>query len=140
MITSNSGLVLERQEFTDKSTIGSIYYNGDFICYSLELPWRDNERGKSCIPVGEYELEYHQYKNYLDTYALVGETVSHWCGEDRLQRCAILLHPANEPHEIDGCIAPGLEKGVDMVDLSAKAFRKLHNTIICKNIDKITII
>lgn len=134
------GLVLERQAFTDKSTIGTMYYNGDKICHTLELPWRNNERANSCVPVGEYELEYHKYRNYLDTRAIVGATVSHWCGEDRLQRCAILFHTGNTPSDSDGCIITGSTYDVDRVNESKKAHVKLMNVILSKNIDTITII
>lgn len=133
------GLVLERQEHTNKSIIGSIYYDGEFICYSLELPWNNNKVGDSCIPPGVYDLEFHLYKGHTETWALFGETVSHWCDNTK-QRCVIVIHVANSPDELDGCIAVGLDKDTDWLIDSEKAFKKLKNVIISKNIDKITII
>ena len=29
---------------------------GDFRCFTLELPWRNNTRNLSCIPAGEYDV------------------------------------------------------------------------------------
>lgn len=45
---------LTRLRRSDQGTEGKILYNG-FSCFTLELPWRNNSRGRSCIPVGEYK-------------------------------------------------------------------------------------
>lgn len=37
-------------------TIGKIYVDGDFVCYSLELIYKGNQRSISCIPTGEYPV------------------------------------------------------------------------------------
>lgn len=133
-----SELKLERQEFTDKQIVGSIYVDGDFICYSLERPWIDNAPNVSCIPEGIYDLQYHKYKGRLDTYALIGETVSHYPSDKA--RNLILIHPANRVEELQGCIATGTEKKDGDMVLSIKAFRKLMNAIEKNNITKITIL
>lgn len=136
----HSGLVLERQAFTDKSIIGSFYYDGDFICYSLERPWVNNEPFISCVPEGEYELKYHRYKGRLDTYALVGETVSHFPSDK--QRNLILIHPANKVNELQGCIATGTTKlsGEGRMVKSLDAHKKLMNIILVKNINNLSIL
>ena len=135
-----NGLVLERQEFSKDWIIGSFYYNGDFICYSLERPWLNNKAFVSCVPDGEYELEYHKYHGKLDTFALIGETVSHF--DSGKQRSTILIHPANVVSELEGCIATGTTKQSfkgRMID-SAKAHKKLMNVINAKSIETLKII
>lgn len=121
------GLILERQRFTDKSIGGSFYADGEFICYSLERPWADNKPFVSCIPKGVYTLEPHEYKGKINTFALVNEElgVTHW-QENHSTRYAILIHPANRPEELAGCIAPGLEYDVDLVIDSRDAFGLLY--------------
>lgn len=48
--------LLQRVYLADR-TLGSIYGpNAGLICKTLELPWLDNQRGKSCIPEGLYEV------------------------------------------------------------------------------------
>ena len=49
-------LLIIRETFTDKSTIGKLFVNGEYFCYTLELPYRDNQRRISCIPSGEYKV------------------------------------------------------------------------------------
>ena len=133
-----SEITLERQEFTDKQIIGSIYIDGDFICYSLERPWIDNKPNISCIPEGIYDLQYHRYKGRLDTYALTGDTVSHFPGDKA--RNLILIHPANRVEELQGCIATGSDKKDGEMVMSIKAHKKLMNAIKSKNVTTIKII
>jgi hypothetical protein len=106
-------LALERQRFTDKSTIGAIYHDNEFICYTLERPWQGNEPFESCIPIGVYKLEPHSSNRHPNTFALVGDTVSHYKSEK--QRYTILFHPANKPDELNGCIACGKVAEQDLV-------------------------
>ncbi len=135
-----NGLVLERQEFSKDWIIGSFYYDGEFICYSLERPYLDNAPNISCVPEGEYELKYHRYKGKLDTFALIGETVSHFPSDK--QRNLILIHPANKVHELQGCIATGTTKlsGEGRMVKSLDAHKKLMNIILVKNINELHIL
>ena len=49
-------LLIIRDQFTDKSTIGNVYLNGEWLFDTLELPYLDNQRSISCIPEGEYKV------------------------------------------------------------------------------------
>ncbi|MFY7963518.1 MAG: DUF5675 family protein [Chitinophagaceae bacterium] len=89
-------LVLLRNYCTN-GTNGNLYFNGDGLCQTIELPWKNNERKVSCIPEGRYEL----IKRYSPKYK--------W----HLQVCnvpnrdLILIHPFNDAQkESMGCIAP----------------------------------
>jgi len=46
-------LVIERGASTDAGTFG-VAQLGTMVWHSLELPWRDNKTGLSCIPPGVY--------------------------------------------------------------------------------------
>jgi len=48
--------ILHRTTTDDQGTEGILSTVG-FSCFVLELPWRDNRRGMSCIPLGEYECQ-----------------------------------------------------------------------------------
>ena len=45
-------LLLIRDTFTEESTIGRLFINGELFCDTLENPWKDNQRNISCIPDG----------------------------------------------------------------------------------------
>lgn len=49
-------VVIIRGESTKYGTFGKLLTEG-FSCDTLELPWKANKVGLSCIPVGEYRLE-----------------------------------------------------------------------------------
>ena len=67
------------------------------ICYTIELPWLDNQHSVSCIPEGRYELEKYfseHLGNHLHLKAVAG-------------RSMIMIHSANDAEkELRGCIAP----------------------------------
>ena len=38
-------------------TNGEISFEGKRICFSIELPWKNNHHQTSCTPEGKYELK-----------------------------------------------------------------------------------
>lgn len=64
----------------------------------IELPWRNNERGISCIPPGIYDgIATTRWSN--KKYALLINDVP--------DRSEIMVHTANYVHQLLGCLAPG---------------------------------
>jgi hypothetical protein len=114
-------LVLKRTYFP-QGTQGVLEWNGTLVCYTIELPWLNNQRRISCIPEGEYLLEQRfspKFGWHLHLMNVPG-------------RDLILIHPANDAAtELLGCIASvskhsGIGKGL----LSRKAMRKLKTLIL----------
>lgn len=105
-----------------KGTNGMLYYNNSFQCYTIELPWRNNEPQHSCIPVGRYRLQMR--------YSLKHKT--HLILEGVKDRALILIHPANNAlKELKGCIAPVSDlTGEGMGSGSKKAFEKLLHAVL----------
>lgn len=77
---------------------------------TLEREWRGNQPRVSCIPPGRYELVPWQGTRFPKHWALRGGTVGLWPGEG-VERSAILIHAANHPEELAGCIALGTLAG-----------------------------
>lgn len=73
--------------------------NSEPLCYTIELPWRNNEPNRSCIPEGTYVLKRRyslKFRWHLEVKDVPG-------------RSYILIHPANHAaRELKGCIAPVL--------------------------------
>ena len=89
-------LVLKRSYF-EKGTNGALFINGQFLCFTIELPWKDNLRNISCIPEGTYEILPRHSKRFQN----------HLHVQDVKGRSLILIHPANNAlKELRGCIAP----------------------------------
>jgi hypothetical protein len=109
-------LVLNRIYFP-KGTQGVLEWNGTIVCYTIELPWLQNQQRISCIPEGEYVLKKRfspKFKWHLHLRNVPG-------------RDLILIHPANDAAtELLGCIAPVTHHtGIGKGSFSRKALEKL---------------
>ena len=113
-------LVLTRTYFPE-GTQGVLEWNGTIVCYTIELPWLNNQKRISCIPEGEYILQKRfspKFKWHLHLMNVPG-------------RDLILIHPANDAKkELLGCIATvtkhtGIGKGSN----SRKALEKLKTIV-----------
>ena len=110
-----------------EGTNGVISLNGKHLCYSIELPWKNNEANISCIPVGRYTLE----KIYTEKFGW------HLHILDVKGRGLVMIHPANDAlKELRGCIAPvsilctpgkGLRSRIALEDLLSIVFPELEN-------------
>ena len=113
-------LFLTRTYFPD-GTNGILQCEGKIICKTIELPWKKNERGVSCIPEGKYFIR----KRYSPKFKWHLEVVS------VQNRSYILFHPANNAlTELNGCIAPVTKlSGPGLGLLSRKAFTALKDFV-----------
>ena len=109
-------LVLHRTYFPE-GTQGILEWNGTLVCYTIELPWLENQRRISCVPEGEYVLQKRYSKKYGWHIQLKNVT----------DRDLILFHAANDAKkELQGCIAPvTFITGVGKGSMSRKALLKL---------------
>ena len=112
-------LHLIRDIDTCKETIGRLYCMDEFMCYTIERPWLDNQRRISCIPKGTYPLFTKEYGRFYDRYNLpipiLGSTDP---------RSEILIHPANYAKDLAGCIGVGDKKTANSVLNSRKTWFK----------------
>ena len=113
-------LILTRKYFPD-GTNGKLECEGKFLCYTIELPWKENEKRVSCIPEGEYFLRKRYSRKFNWHLELVVVK----------NRSLILMHPANNAlQELNGCIAPVTKlSGPGLGLQSRKAFAKLKSLV-----------
>jgi hypothetical protein len=107
-----------------RGTLGTLFISSDLVLCTLELPWvpspicRGGTDYVSCIPVGQYRLERHDSEKHPLTWALVNPAldVVHFDPKRSPElRSEILIHVANRPRELLGCIAVGTHSN-DAVD------------------------
>jgi hypothetical protein len=94
--------VLTRVNYSKEQTTGFMQFFDEndtliFTCMTLELPWRDNMQGISCIPSGDYVCE-----RLTSPKLGVSYDVKKVEG-----RSYILVHRGNFRHQIAGCILVG---------------------------------
>tara|TARA_R110001583_G_scaffold45737_1_gene143755 strand:+ start:1439 stop:1858 length:420 start_codon:yes stop_codon:yes gene_type:complete len=117
-------LLLIRDTFSEKSTIGELFLNGERICDTLENPWLDNQRNISCIPEGEYKVRLR-----LPRESATREYI-HLLIKDVPNRDFILVHRGNYPSQTQGCVLVGLSSEQDVVHNSTLAMDLLIKELI----------
>lgn len=94
---------LKRYYRDSEVTLGMLFNeNDEFLMFTLENPWKNNEVNISCVPLGEYECEPYTSKIHGQTYKL----------KNVKGRSGILFHVGNYAHNTEGCILLGL--GADL--------------------------
>ena len=113
-------LELFRTYYTN-GTNGQLLLNGEKLCSTIELPWKNNVSQISCIPEGKYGLR----KRYSQKFGW------HLLLMDVPGRELILIHPANNAiTELKGCIAPvSYLAGAGLGGESRKALEKLKGIV-----------
>lgn len=131
MADMNNLIDLVRTSYEPKGTRGVLAMPDGWACFTVELPWRGNKVALSCIPEGEYPLKLR--RSHAVERATGGEYLSGWEVTEVPGRTYIMIHPANYPPELEGCIAPGRDKtdmdGYPAVGSSRDAFDKLMSEL-----------
>jgi hypothetical protein len=104
-------LTLQRSTLSP-ATLGQLSIDGLPECDTLELPWEGNRTGISCIPPGRYRLAW-EVSPRLGRSTLRVKAVP--------DRFGILIHPANRPDQLKGCIALGKRLTPENIRDSRKA-------------------
>ena len=117
-------LLLIRDTFSDKSTIGELFLNGERMCDTLENPWLNNKKNISCIPRGEYKVRLRLARESATRDYL------HLLVEDVENRSYILFHIGNTPKDTSGCVLVGLGSQQDFVSNSRLAMDLLIKEIL----------
>jgi hypothetical protein len=100
---------LNRLECSNEGTFGMMTLDDGTVFHSLELPWRDNQCGKSCIPHGTYTVNWRYSPKHGDCYHVDGVAgrsdveihAANWAGDVAMgYKCQLL-----------GCIALGMSVG-----------------------------
>lgn len=110
-------LDLIRVASTDDGTFGVLKMGGMPFAVTGELPWRENIKNISCIPVGLYTCKRVNTPSQGNTFEV----------KDVAGRSAILFHVGNVPlKDSEGCILVGEQfeelQGKDAVLSSRKGF------------------
>lgn len=126
-------LILSRQSASDEGTLGILVGDGNdgfplgLELHTIELPWRDNQPYKSCIPAGSYVARPSESPRFGKCVRICNVP----------GRRNILMHAGNFAGDREmgcktdshGCILPGLRSGkigAQTAVLSSRdAFRKL---------------
>lgn len=128
---------LTRFETSDQGTFGELVTDSGYMCYTGELPWRDNLSGKSSIPTGLYLCTWRLSPKHGPCYHV----------EKVPGRTDVEIHSANFMGDKDlgfkcellGCISPGLSVETPdkqkMILSSREALKQLENDLFCESFE-----
>lgn len=118
-------LTLKRRQFTEKSTIGALFIDGAFACYTLEDVVRPEGEpkvyGKTAIPYGTYHVVLTNSKRFGK---LLPELMSvpNFTG--------VRIHAGNSAADTDGCVLVGLTRSADWIGDSTVAMQELMHRLL----------
>ncbi len=83
------------RSYFPNGTNSDLLLNGQRVCWTIELPWKNNQHEISCIPEGRYELNRRYTQKFGHHLILLNVP----------DRSMICIHAANNAlKEIKGCI------------------------------------
>ena len=109
-------LEVKRFEFATNYTVGKLYADGEYVCYTLEDAVREKENtpveqwkipGSTAIPKGTYKVGYtfsnHFQKNLPELFNVPGFS-------------GVRIHTGNSDQDTEGCILVGTQwAGTDWI-------------------------
>lgn len=98
-------------------TTGELLVEGEHFCWTLELPWRDNTPGVSCIPRGAYSV-------FMTLSTRFKREMPRLIGVPG--RLGILIHSGNTDHDTEGCILVGNRRDDGVLYDSRTAFERFR--------------
>lgn len=122
-----------RDVFTEKSTIGKLFVDGVFQCYTLEDVVREypdtgagfeiafeKVQGRTAIPRGQYEVVLVESPKY-------GKIMPRLLRVPMYQ--GILIHSGNDDEDTEGCLLVGNKKAKDVIYESRDAYNNLFEIL-----------
>ncbi len=114
---------VKRFEFKDTHTVGKMYVDGVYECYTLEDAVRNGTKviGKTAIPIGTYKL-------IIDASTRFKQDMPHIL--DVPDFTGVRIHAGNTSADTDGCILLGSSwAGKDFIGNSKIAYKKFFDKL-----------
>ena len=114
---------VKRFEFKDTHTVGKMYVDGLYECFTLEDAVRNGTKviGKTAIPIGTYKL-------IIDASTRFKQDMPHIL--DVPDFTGVRIHAGNTSADTDGCILVGSSwTGKDFIGNSKIAYKKFFDKL-----------
>ena len=114
---------VKRFEFKDTYTVGKMYLDGQYECYTLEDVVRTGAKvnGQTAIPTGEYKV-------IIDASVRFKQDMPHILNVPNFT--GVRIHAGNTSAHTEGCILVGTTwSGKDFIGNSRVAFNKLFEKL-----------
>lgn len=116
-------LTLERFLPSVHGTFG-VMQVGNFVFFTLEEEWKNNQVNESCIPADTYEIRLTKYhRGGFMTYEVMNVP----------GRSSIKFHPGNTEEDTQGCILLGMRLGVFIVNRDEETGKRSRKLAVLKS-------
>jgi hypothetical protein len=123
-----------RYKSNAQATLGKLYVNGEYVCYTLEDEKRTTKvKGETRIAAGTYEIKFRKVGGHHTKYSKDFPEIHK--GMLELQNVPnfqfILIHIGNYEKDTDGCVLVGMtanEKAFT-IGSSTIAYKRLYPTV-----------
>ena len=117
-------LTLYRVCEDDQGTLGVLFHKGTFICWIMELPWRNNDQYISCITPGTYDGFYNNDNELYCIRSVPGRFAiqfhgGNWAGDESLGFIS----------DSAGCLLPGMKPAWIMNQRAVASSKKALNVM-----------
>ena len=119
-------ILVKRSVFTNLSTVGEMWIDGQFQCYTLEDCTREvlgkpvadwKIQNSTAIPIGTYTVT-------IDLSTRFGRLMPHILNVPGFS--GVRIHSGNTDKDTEGCILVGQEKTTDFIGHSRAAFDEFY--------------
>lgn len=117
-------LTLRRERWTETSTIGRLFVNNFFECFTLE----DRVRAKGVKVPKQTAIPYGTYEVVMDFSPKFQKIMPHVMDVPKFE--GIRIHSGNTDIDTEGCILVGANLGKDAVLDSRIAFKRLYGLLM----------
>jgi len=124
-------LLVQRYKSTPTATLGKLFIDGVFECYTLEDEFRAVKvKGETRIPAGTYKLSLRRegttHFQYAKRFPDIHKGMLHVLNVPGFQW--ILIHIGNTEKDTEGCLLVGEERDENKMTLlrSTVAYRKMY--------------
>lgn len=124
-------LLVQRYKSTPNATLGKLFIDGVFECYTLEDEFRAVKvRGETRIPTGKYKLalrtEGETHLKYAQRFPDIHRGMLHVTNVPGFQW--ILIHIGNTEKDTEGCLLVGADRDEQKMTIgrSSVAYRKMY--------------
>lgn len=134
-------LKIIRESYTENTTIGKLYINDVFFCYTLEDASRDfgiKVKGKTSIPRGEYKVKLSKSNRFQRTMPMIyTEPNEYELKSKGISFKGIRMHGGNTHKNTEGCILVAKRK---LNESTIQGTMEYELTRVLSNIKEITLI
>lgn len=118
-------LTIVREIRTEKAILGRLYFNGAFVCYTLE-------NASKAIPCGVYKVQNSKSPKFKRELPLLYNSKVP-------KKRGVRIHVGNYYHQSSACVLVGMGRKMEDFSLTESKSAETMVAMICRSVDSLVI-